>query len=72
MTVKYIAYDVPLFDQTIGEHMGNKVKALTEQEAIEHQKALVAKVRPEFKYESDQQALEDFIAVNWAWYVVLE
>jgi hypothetical protein len=47
------------------------IKGYTEKEAIEHQKALVAKVRPEFKYETDQQALEDFVNVNWAWWVDL-
>ncbi len=69
MSLKFIAYDEPLFDQTTGEHIGNKVKALTEQEAIKIQKETVAKVRPSFSYKDDKEALEDFITVNWAWWV---
>ena len=72
MSLKFIAYDEPLFDQTTGEHIGNKVKALTEQEAIQIQREKAAKVKPLFLYRDDKEALEDFIAVNWAWYVVLE
>jgi DNA-directed RNA polymerase beta' subunit len=31
----------------------------------------LAKVNPDFKYENDQQALEDFVNVNWVWWVDL-
>jgi hypothetical protein len=47
------------------------IKGYTEKEAIEYQKGVAAKVKPDFKYDSDQHALEDFIAVNWAWWVDL-
>lgn len=44
---------------------------LTVAEAIERQRAAVAAsrvARPGFQYESDEQALEDFITIHWAWW----
>ena len=35
-------------------------------EAIRLQRDTVARVRPDFVYESDEQALEDYIVVHWA------
>jgi hypothetical protein len=71
MSVRFIAYDEPIFDQHTGQMIGNKIKAITEQEAIKIQKETVAKVKQDFVYKDDQQALNDFITVNWAWYVDL-
>ena len=34
--------------------------------AIAHQKEKVKQFRPEFKYESDEDALYDFMVINWA------
>jgi len=42
---------------------------LTREEAIRIQREYVAKVRPDFTYKSDEEALEDYITVNWAWVV---
>jgi hypothetical protein len=39
---------------------------VTPEEAIRIQKETVSRVRPDFTYESDQQALDDYITVNWA------
>jgi hypothetical protein len=35
-------------------------------EAIQIQKATAAKVNPNFTYENDEQALQDYLNVNWA------
>ncbi len=64
MSVKFIAFDLPIFDQQTGELKANKIKAVTEQEAINMQKE-------NFQYNNDQDALQDFIDINWAWYVDL-
>lgn len=42
-------------------------KTLSIDEAIAQQKAAAAAVRPDFVYETDDQALGDFLAVHWAW-----
>ena len=39
---------------------------VTREEAIRIQREYVNRVRPDFVYENDQQALDDYIAVNWA------
>jgi hypothetical protein len=39
---------------------------VTREEAIKIQREVVAKVRPEFIYKNDEEALLDYIAVNWA------
>lgn len=41
---------------------------LTAADAIAHQRAHAAEVRPDFQYEDDEQALDDFIAIHWAWW----
>ena len=38
---------------------------MTVEDVIKCQRAHVALVRPDFKYESDEQALQDFITVHW-------
>lgn len=51
-----------------------KEMCISEADAIQKQRQIVEMLRtmgtikPSFQYESDQQALEDFIAVNWASY----
>lgn len=35
-------------------------------EAIQIQKATAAKVNPNFTYENDEQALQDYLTVHWA------
>lgn len=51
---------------------GNNITVtLTAAEAIQRQLAAVAAsklVRPGFQYESDEQALEDFMVIHWAWW----
>lgn len=39
----------------------------TTEEAIAYQKAAAAALK-DFQYESDQQALDDYVTVHWAWY----
>jgi hypothetical protein len=57
--MKMIAWDEP--DLT-----GNTVrKKLTVKEAIEHQKD--AAERHNHVYQSDKEALRDFITIHWAW-----
>jgi len=62
----------PLSDTLIYQVPGDNDETITIRvtaaEAIAQQRALVASVRPDFSYESDEQALEDFITVNWAWW----
>ena len=43
------------------------VRELTVEEAIGKQRTAAASVRPGFVYESDEQALDDFVTVHWAW-----
>lgn len=35
-------------------------------EAIEIQKATATKVNPNFTYENDEQALQDYLTIHWA------
>lgn len=39
---------------------------VSREEAIRIQKETVSRIRPDFVYENDQQALDDYITVNWA------
>jgi hypothetical protein len=39
---------------------------VTREEAIKIQRECVAKVRPEFVYKNDEEALMDYMNVNWA------
>lgn len=44
---------------------------VTVAEAIARQRAAVSAskvARPGFQYESDEQALEDFMVIHWAWW----
>jgi hypothetical protein len=45
-----------------------KICTISEADAIEKQRKFVSHFRPDFQYKDDQQALDDFIAVNWATY----
>ena len=42
---------------------------VTREEAIRIQREHVARVRPDFTYKSDEQALEDYMTIHWAWVV---
>lgn len=72
MSIRFFAYDVPIFDEDTDQLIGNKTIVKSEQEAIEYQKSVAAQVRPEFKYNNDSEALEDFIIVNWAYEIFKE
>lgn len=61
---KFIAWDEPLPD---GRDI---IKCCTFDEAINKQKNLAD--QKGFKYNSDLDALDDFIVVNWAWIVELD
>ena len=39
---------------------------VTREEAIKIQREYVAKVRPDFIYKNDEEALMDYMTVNWA------
>jgi hypothetical protein len=38
---------------------------MTVEDVIKCQRARVAQYRPDFQYESDQQAIDDFCTVHW-------
>lgn len=66
----------PLSDMLMYSEMGEDGEpvtvTLTVAEAIARQRAAVASsllARPNFQYGSDEEALEDFIVVHWAWWV---
>ena len=46
---------------------GDKLIRVSAEEAVATQKARAYRIR-QYVYESDEEALLDFIAVNWAWY----
>lgn len=46
---------------------GDKLIRVSAEEAAARQRARAYSVR-QYVYESDEEALLDFIAVNWAWY----
>jgi hypothetical protein len=62
----------PLSDTLIYQVPGDNDETITIRvtaaEAIAQQRATAASVRPDFSYESDEQALEDFITIHWAWW----
>lgn len=62
----------PLSDTLIYQVPGDNDETITIRvnvaEAIAQQRATAASVRPDFNYESDEQALEDFITIHWAWW----
>jgi len=67
----------PLADMLTYNEMGEDddepvTVTLTVAEAIARQRASVASsllARPNFQYSSDEEALEDFIVIHWAWWV---
>lgn len=67
MSVKFIAYDEPVFHPETGKHIKTKIIGITFEEALKIQNEKVKDKT--FKYASDQEAIEDFIVVNWAWIV---
>jgi hypothetical protein len=67
MSVKFIAYDEPVFDEETGEHIKTKIMGITEREAILRQHK-TANSRGHY-YNNDIEALQDFITINWAWIV---
>ena len=46
---------------------GDKLMRVSVEEAVATQRSRAYSVR-QYTYESDEEALLDFIAVNWAWY----
>lgn len=67
MPVKFIAYDEPVFDKETGEHIKNKIRGITFEEVLKLQYEKVK--HKNFKYSSEQEAIEDYLIVNWAWIV---
>ena len=66
----------PLSDMLTYNEMGENDESvtvtLTVAEAIARQRASVASsllARPNLQYSSDEEALEDFIVIHWAWWV---
>jgi hypothetical protein len=48
---------------------GEVTVTITVEEAVARQRAAAASSRPDFSYASDQEALDDFIAIHWAWWM---
>jgi len=59
--MRYLVFDEP-------HQTGNRKIKRTEAEAIAHQREYAFK-KHDFVYENDQQALDDYICVNWAYWV---
>jgi hypothetical protein len=59
--MRYLVFDEP-------HQTGNRKIKRTEEEAIEYQREYALK-KYNFVYPYDQQALDDYIATNWAYYV---
>jgi len=62
--MKYLQYHEP------DEHGNIKIIRVTIEEAIEIMHRYSS--RNDFVYQNDDEALEDFIAVNWAYWVEVE
>lgn len=60
----YVTYVVPADNDD-----GFDEVTVTVKEAIEIQKQHAANVRPGFVYENDDDALQDYLTVNWAYIV---
>ena len=60
--MRYLVWTYPKEDGTVG------YEKRTEQEAIAHQREYALE-KHNFTYENDQQALDDYICVNWAYWV---
>jgi hypothetical protein len=58
--MRYLIFDYPKEDGSVG------LEKRTEEEAIAYQRQYALKYN--FTYESDQQALDDYICVNWAYW----
>ena len=58
----YVKYIVPAYNDDGFEEITVTIK-----EAIEIQKQKAAAVRPGFVYENDDDALQDYLTVNWAY-----
>lgn len=48
---------------------GEVIVTITLEEAVARQRAAAASSRPDFSYASDQEALDDFMSIHWAWWV---
>jgi hypothetical protein len=59
--MRYLVFDEP-------HQTGNRKIKRTEEEAIVYQREYALK-KHNFTYESDTQALDDYICVNWAYWV---
>ena len=59
--MRYLVFNYPKEDDTVG------YERRTEAEAIAHQREYSKKHN--FTFESDSQALDDYICVNWAYWV---
>jgi len=60
--MRYLVWNYPKEDGTVG------YEKRTEAEAIAYQREYAFK-KHDFVYENDQQALDDYICVNWAYWV---
>jgi len=60
--MRYLVWNYPKEDDTVG------YEKRTEAEAIAYQREYALK-KHNFTYESDEQALDDYICVNWAYWV---
>lgn len=60
--MRYLVWNYPNKDGSVG------YEKRTEQEAIAYQRKY-ALDKHDFVYENDQQALDDYICVNWAYWV---
>jgi len=48
---------------------GEVIVTITLEEAVARQRAAAASSRPDFSYANDQEALDDFMSIHWAWWV---
>jgi hypothetical protein len=66
--LRYVAYDEPIFHPDgSGKVVGNQRIIMTVKDATK-----VSKIIAEHEghmYSNDEEALEDFIVINWAWLV---
>lgn len=62
---KYVEWDEP-FDL---EGKVNTVCRVKVDEIIVWQRAQLENINSDFKYDSDEQALQDFVALHWGWVV---
>ena len=60
--MKYLVFNYPKEDSTVG------YEKRTAEDAVEYQREYALKTH-NYVYPYDQQALDDYICVNWAYYV---